>query len=64
MKEYIWYQGKVAGPYKGSATKEQIEQFKEYIDEGGGRHLIDHPPMNEDMKKHPNDVHILVNTEG
>ena len=59
---YIWYKKKVAGPFfwDGFEAKESdIIAWKEIVNSGAVDFFEDTPPMNDDMKNHPNDVHIL-----
>ena len=61
--KFIWYNRKVAGPFKDFPTKGQVDQWKFMVNSGTLKEFPDTPPMNEDMINHPWDAHIICEKE-
>jgi hypothetical protein len=59
---YMWYKGKVASLPEEFGNK-AVEFFVEAVDSGRMKDLPDTAPLNEDMRSHPNEVHIIVRRE-
>lgn len=66
MKEYIFYKHKVLGPLE-HIDEQHINLFKTMVNSGSLDFMPDTPYLNDDMKAHPDEIHILqcaINSAG
>jgi len=59
---YIWYKNKVS-TYPEEFGEKAVKFFAEAVDQGLMKDLPDTPPLNEDMEKYPNEIHIIMRKE-
>ena len=55
---YIYYKRKIAGKFE-KIDNDVIESWKQFVDSGAMESMPDTEPLNEDMIKYPDDVHII-----